>query len=192
MMTNLLLIASSLLLTGAGPTAGVGGDITGLIRVYSGGTVTPSGWLADGHSPVYLEKEVYVPANLFELDANGTGNIDGTFDISSLPSLATLDCSGGALTSLSVAGSASILFLSCYENHITALDVSGCPALTNVNARDNALNAAAVDAVLAALVTNGATGGVVSLQGTNAAPTAAGLASKSTLESRSWTVTVTP
>jgi len=48
-----------------------------------------------------------------------------------------------------------------------------------------------VDNVLADLVTSGTTGGTLNIAGTNAAPSAAGLADKTTLEGRDWTVTVT-
>jgi len=47
-----------------------------------------------------------------------------------------------------------------------------------------------VDNVLADLVTSGTTGGTLNIAGSNAAPSAAGLANKTTLEGRGWTVTV--
>jgi len=57
--------------------------------------------------------------------------------------------------------------------------------------QDNALTQAAVDNVLAALVESGAINGTLNLSGgTNAIPSAAGLADKAILEGDGWTVTV--
>lgn len=62
--------------------------------------------------------------------------------------------------------------------------------LLNAFFSGNALTQAAVDALLAAAVAGGASGGTLALEGgTNATPSAAGLASKATLVGRGWTVT---
>jgi hypothetical protein len=63
-------------------------------------------------------------------------------------------------------------------------------ALKTIDMHSNLLPQAAVDAVLAAVVLAGATGGTLNLGGTgNATPSAAGLADKATLITRTWTVT---
>lgn len=63
-------------------------------------------------------------------------------------------------------------------------------ALKTIDLHNNLLTQAAVDAILAAVVLAGATGGTLNLGGTgNATPSAAGLADKATLITRTWTVT---
>jgi hypothetical protein len=79
-----------------------------------------------------------------------------------------------------------------YSNNLT--DVAGTstpPGLTFLLLHNNALIEAAVDRVLTSLDTAGENNGTVLLDGgTNAAPSATGLAAKSNLEGRGWTVTV--
>ena len=78
------------------------------------------------------------------------------------------------------------------RNNLT--DVAGTatpPGLTNLRLDGNALIEAAVDRVLTSLDTAGESNGTLDLSGgTNAAPSATGLAAKSNLEARGWYVTV--
>jgi len=63
-------------------------------------------------------------------------------------------------------------------------------ALVIANLSNNVLVQSAVDAILAAFVAAGATGGTLNVGGSgNASPSATGLTDKSTLVSRGWTVT---
>lgn len=74
---------------------------------------------------------------------------------------------------------------------LTALDVASLTILETLDASGNALPEAEVDGVLAALDDTGINNGTVDLSGgTNAIPSAAGLASKASLEGKGWTVTV--
>lgn len=71
------------------------------------------------------------------------------------------------------------------------LFAANCPQLTYIDASGASLGVDYVDGVLSDLENAGNTDGTVDLSGgTNAPPSAAGLASKAILESRGWTVTV--
>ncbi len=74
---------------------------------------------------------------------------------------------------------------------LTSITLPTTHAMNSVLLGVNALTEAAVDAVLANLVANATDNGMVTMNlGTNAPPSAAGLADKATLEGRGWTVTV--
>lgn len=92
----------------------------------------------------------------------------------------------------SPAASTGMTFFNVASNLLTSV-VGGFAvpaALKTIDMHNNLLPQAAVDAVLAAVVAAGATGGTLNLGGTgNATPSAAGLANKATLVTRTWTVT---
>ena len=69
--------------------------------------------------------------------------------------------------------------------------LTGCPNDVLIYFRNQAFTETEVDQALADCVTSGATGGTLRLHGTNAAPSAAGLTNKTTLEGRGWLVSVT-
>jgi len=98
-------------------------------------------------------------------------SISGVVDLSGLPALTELDIFGNtALTSIIIADTQPI---------------------SNFYASDCALTETAVDNILVVLSNNGISGGDVELDGgTNAIPSATGLAAKSALEADGWYVAV--
>lgn len=98
-------------------------------------------------------------------------SISGVVDLSGLPALARLDFNGNtALTSIIIADA----------QPITYFDAFGC-----------ALTETAVDNILVALSNNGNSNGYIFLDGgTNAIPSATGLAAKTVLEGNGWMVSV--
>ena len=128
-----------------------------------------------------------------------------TFDCSgnqltgSIPSLtantamATFDCSGSQLSGSipSLTANTALVTLYCYNNQLTGVDAGFAvrPALLNAHFESNLLTQSAVDAILAAFVAAGGLAGALSIGGSgNATPSAAGLASKATLQGLGWTV----
>jgi hypothetical protein len=116
------------------------------------------------------------------------------------PSLAVNTAlTGYALNNNNIIGSIHTLapntlltFYNVATNFLTAVDVGFAvpAALKTIDMHNNLLPQASVDAVLAAVVAAGATAGTLNLGGTgNATPSAAGLADKATLITRTWTVT---
>lgn len=105
---------------------------------------------------------------ILDLDQCG---ISGVLDLSGLTSLITLDVAGNlALTSVVIADSQPI---------------------TDFNGIDCALTETSVDDILVVLSNNGQANGNVDLSaGTNAPPSATGLAAKAVLEGNGWTVNV--
>ncbi|MBK6800429.1 MAG: hypothetical protein IPG83_02760 [Novosphingobium sp.] len=97
----------------------------------------------------------------------------------------------GSIPSLSANTALTVLY--CNSNQLTGWSGGTVSAtLGDFQAQNNLLMQAAVDAILAAFVAAGRTTGtrILNLGGTgNAAPSAAGLADKATLQSRGWTVT---
>ncbi|MDY6904073.1 MAG: hypothetical protein SWH61_05240 [Thermodesulfobacteriota bacterium] len=81
--------------------------------------------------------------------------------------------------------------LEVYGNSLTNLTITGCTDLHDVDASNNALLQSAVDHVLTTLDANGRSGGTVNLSGgTNAGPSASGLAAQASLAGKGWTVTL--
>ena len=82
------------------------------------------------------------------------------------------------------------------SNQLTYPSTGKCLSTVTKNSakwymQNNGMVQGHVDNVLADLVTSATTGGTLNIAGSNAAPSAAGLANKTTLEGRGWTVTVT-
>lgn len=98
-------------------------------------------------------------------------NISGVLDFSSYPALYSIDVFGNAgITSVIIADTQPINFF---------------------NASDCSLTETAVDDILVVLNNNGLSGGVAYLDGgTNAIPSATGLAAVATLQANGWTVQV--
>lgn len=98
-------------------------------------------------------------------------SISGVVDLTSLPVLANLDFSG--------------------NTSLTSIIIADTQPISNFYASNCALTETAVDDILVALSNNGITGGDVFLNGgTNAIPSATGLAAKLVLEADNWGVTV--
>jgi len=108
--------------------------------------------------------------SLIDFDQSG---ISGVVDLSGLPALADLDFSGNTA--------------------ITSIIVADTQPIIDFNAFNCALTETAVDDILVVLSNNGESNGYVDVSGgTNAAPSATGLAAKLVLEGNGWTVTVNP
>ncbi len=142
----------------------------------------------------------YRDCSLPDLDLSALVNLEqlrcrdngiNVLDVSTLVSITTMLVNTNNISVLDVAGLTDLLLLWCYDNTIPSLDVAALTSLTNFKCQDNGMTQTAVDDILVGLVTAGASGGTVIINGTNAAPSATGLSAKSTLEGRGWTVTVT-
>ncbi len=121
-----------------------------------------------------------------------TGSIPS---LSANTALTVFSCFNNQLTGSipSLSANTALTYFSCYSNQLTGWSGGTVSAtLGDFQAQNNLLMQAAVDAILAAFVAAGRTTGtrILNLGGTgNAAPSAAGLADKATLQSRGWTVT---
>ena len=124
---------------------------------------------------------------------NCAANNISTLDVSALTSLRWLYCYSNSISVLDVSALTELTILSCGSNSISTLDVSALTELTNLYCDNNSMIAAEVDNILCDLDTAGAIDGTLKIFGTNAAPSAAGLACEANLEdiSRGWEVTVT-
>ncbi len=109
---------------------------------------------------------------------------------SNATSISAVNCP--LLTAVTLTGLSSVTALEVRNCALAASpDFSDCVVLTTLDFSVNALTEAAVDAALAGLVAIGTNNGTCDLSGgTNAIPSAAGLADKATLEGDGWTVTV--
>jgi hypothetical protein len=121
-----------------------------------------------------------------------TGSIPS---LSANTALSVFSCGANQLTGNipSLSANTALTVFYCYNNQLTGWSGGTVSAtLGEFQAQNNLLMQAAVDAILAAFVAAGRTTGtrILNLGGTgNAAPSAAGLADKATLQSRGWTVT---
>jgi hypothetical protein len=109
--------------------------------------------------------------------------------------MSVFSCSSNQLTGSipSLSANTALTLFHCPNNQLTGWSGGTVSAtLGEFEAQNNLLIQTAVDAILAAFVAAGRTTGtrILNLGGTgNAAPSAAGLADKATLQSRGWTVT---
>ncbi|MBK6800353.1 MAG: hypothetical protein IPG83_02380 [Novosphingobium sp.] len=121
-----------------------------------------------------------------------TGSIPS---LSANTALSVFYCNNNQLTGSipSLSANTALTVFHCFTNQLTGWSGGTVSAtLGEFQAQNNLLTQAAVDAILAAFVAAGRTTGtrILNLGGTgNAAPSAAGLADKATLQSRGWTVT---
>lgn len=90
-----------------------------------------------------------------------------------------------------LAGCTGLIRYTCANNQLTGYLGGGVPStLVEFRVYNNKLTQTAVDLILSDFVAAGASGGVLTLAGgTNATPSAAGLANKVILQGRGWTVT---
>ena len=88
-----------------------------------------------------------IPSSLQTLNCSsnkfsGTFNLTGrsnlkNLDVSSNPSITTINCYSNALTSLNVKNCSAMTTLQCYSNQIPSLDLTGCSALTFLSCHSN-------------------------------------------------------
>ncbi len=163
------------------------------VPIYTGGTVFPSGWAANGGALVYAGVEVSAETSLLTLDTQSQ-QLDGHFDLTPLPNLPVFKCNGGlfitkVLFPPVVPGGAGMLYR-LGSNQITQIDIGTVPDTADIDLEDNALPQAEVDNILVTLAAGTAIDGVLNLTaGTNATPSATGLTAKGILQGRGWTVT---
>lgn len=117
----------------------------------------------------------------------------GVPNISGLTSLELLDLDQCSISGvLDVSASTALSYIDVFGNAgLTSLIISDTQPITDLYAYECALTETAVDDILVVLSNNGQSGGFVDLRdGTNAIPSATGLAAKATLEGNGWTVDV--
>lgn len=115
-----------------------------------------------------------------------------SLDLWQLPNLRYCTCDhNGWLQSIDAHGHTQLRQLNSSNClHLSSVSVAGCTGIESLLFNGCALPTAAVDQVLADLATAGTSEGNVDLSGDpNEAPSAAGLASRTVLASRGWTVT---
>jgi len=105
----------------------------------------------------------------------GGQSITALSGLAALPALTHLECSSDPLTTLDISGNPLLTEVHANGTSLTALDISANPLLTTVDLQACNLTTAAVNTILAQLVTFGRTGGTVYLQAqTSFAPPSAG------------------
>jgi len=125
-----------------------------------------------------------------ELEISNNPNLT-SLDVSNMPYLVDIEANNNALTSVDLTGSTGISYLELYENSLTSIDLTGLVNLYYLDLYDNALSQESVDYILTFLANGSVSGGEVYLDsGTNATPSATGLAAKAVLEdgARGWDV----
>ena len=86
-------------------------------------------------------------------------------NLAALPALAKLTCATNSLTALDLTGCGALVSLECDTNPLTTLDISHSPLLGTVTCQASTLTVAAVNTILAQLVTFGVKGGTCYLEG---------------------------
>lgn len=114
-----------------------------------------------------------------------------SLNVSGCTALEYLNCENNPLTSLNVSGLTALQILNCANNFLTSLNISGLTALQILICPYNSLSQSSVDDILSTLAATAINNGNCFLQGgANFPPSAAGLVSKSILQSpsRGWSV----
>jgi hypothetical protein len=137
------------------------------------------------------------PSQLQDFEIGDGGVEQGTaVAISNLQKLEGFDewdGDGMAFTSLDFTGITTITEIFNDNTGLQHINITGCVNLEDVYLFNNNLTQASVDHVLITLDNNGLTDGYVDLDGgTNATPSALGLAAKLSLETKSWDVFINP
>ena len=114
-------------------------------------------------------------------------NAFSVIDVSAATSLTHLNITRNSLTALDVGALTSLVYLRLNENTVTVLDVSTLPLLTDLACAANSMNQVMVDTILCDMNAHGTSNGTLTIYN-NAAPSGAGIACKSDLISRGWTV----
>lgn len=111
-----------------------------------------------------------------------------SLNLANLANVTDLVIPGNGLTSLDCSDMSSLTYLAASDNAIASADLSGIP-VDYIELYNNNLNQAAVDQVLCDLDANGYSNGSIDITG-NAIPSATGLACKTSLEGKGWSVIV--
>jgi hypothetical protein len=151
-------------------------------------TINPD---AEGGSPISSISGLNNLRHVIDIDL-GYNSLT-TLSVTNLPNLVDLTADNNQLTSVDLSGLPTLDNLRLSVNNLTSVDLSGLFSLITVDINDNLLTESAVDSILVTLASGPLNLGDVNLfGGSNSAPSAIGLAAKTTLEGRGWTVTVNP
>ncbi len=121
----------------------------------------------------------------------GPGDAIAISNLQKLEGIDEWDGDNMAFISLDFTGITTMRQLYNTSTGLQHINITGCINLEDVDLNNNALTQASVDHVLITLDENNLTGGYVDLSsGTNAIPSAAGLAAKLSLEGKAWNVNV--
>lgn len=115
-------------------------------------------------------------------------NSISVLDVSAMSGMEELICRINDISVLDVSGMEDVEVLLCNGNNIASLDLDGASALVEFSCSSNSMVEAAIDNVLAGLVTAGGLNGEATMTGDNAPPSAAGEINKAILIGRGWTV----
>jgi hypothetical protein len=123
-------------------------------------------------------------------DSNFSGGVPNISSLSSLQLLDLDQCSISGVLDLS--GFPAIYSIDVFGNEgLTSVIIADTQSIDNFNASSCALTETAVDDILVVLSNNGVSNGTVYLAGgTNAIPSATGLAAKAVLEGNGWYVEI--
>jgi hypothetical protein len=156
---------------------------------YTGGTKHTqlsdwsSSFSASGILETYLN-QLYAGTDMYYLDNNGGDGYDGYFDLSIFPNLQNvyiMNCPLSATPPIGSQPSLTLLDLNT-DGLTTTPDISGCPSIQFLNLAANGFTEVDTLLVTLAATTNLANNGICNIDGgTNAAPTATGLAAIATL-----------
>lgn len=196
--------------TGSTPNPGL--DQAGLYTVKCSDWTDVTRFSCAEDTVTGVENLQVVASTLERVYCNGNPGLT-SINVSGLPVLTHLIAQDCGLTEICCTNSNAITAISLNGNVLTGIDVEHMTSLTALNLQDNAIASyfsialltslatfrvynngmpqAVVDALLADLVTAGGENGLANLGGTNAAPSAAGLADVAILEGRGWDVTIT-
>jgi hypothetical protein len=123
----------------------------------------------------------------------GPGTAVGISNLQKLEGIDEWDGDGMGFTSLDFTGITTITQLFNVSTGLQHINITGCVNLDDVDLNNNDLTEASVDHVLITLDDNGLTDGFLYLDGgTNATPSALGLAAKLSLEAKNWDVFINP
>lgn len=162
--------------------------------IYSGGSVNPQAntWHVNGatvsQSGMEVRASIVTGITAIDVGSYGPNNLNGNFTLSSAAALTDLNLASNALvtigsfppaaTSINCQLNPALASLPTIPAPCSLLDANGC-----------ALSRNAIDDILVRLAAGAVSSGTLVLSGgTNAAPSATGLAAKATLVSRSWSV----
>lgn len=127
--------------------------------------------------------------NLIELGIIGCTSISSV-DVSQNVALTALRLTSTPISSVDISQNVNLQVLAVNDTSLSTLDISSNPAINYLRAEGCGFSEAVVDALLAALDAAGVTGGSADLSGSNQAPSGAGLSSKSSLEGKGWSISV--
>ena len=176
------------------------GEADALVRLYNmlnGVNWTDdTNWLTDNAVDNWYGVDVTF-GHVTTLDLGGetttlSGDISAVSPLTSLTNL-LLDNTSVSGDISAVSPLTSLTYLRLYNTSVSDYTQGTLPTWTgnNIQIQSLGLTQQEVDDFLCDLATAGGTGGSLDISGTNAAPSATGLACKDTLVTDSWTVTVT-